>query len=451
MWKSFNMGNVIYKAYQALRGYSYSSYYRLITQNVKQNKVKQLSDRFLQELLLHAYRKVPYYRSKLSDCGVIYSDDKVNLERFKNLPILTKDIIRQEGSNLWASDYKKRKWYSNSSGGSTGEPLHLIQDREYARWVLATNKFFYTEMLGLSWPFARKVVLWGSEREFLTGGYGFRKLLSDKINNTITLNTFKLSKEAMRDYINIINSFKPEVIIGYAMSLYEICFYASNNGLQLHQPKFVVAQAEMLRDDIRKIIEESFRAKVCNFYGSREASAIAGESTQGLMNVFSFNNLIEIVNSQGKPVGHQEEGEILLTNLHNYSMPLIRYAIGDTGVWDDCAEASSGLAVFKHITGRVMDNFVAKDGSIIPGSTLSLTFNLKDWVKNFQIIQEEAGWIRFLVVTKAVPNLQEQEEIEHKFKKLLGNDCRIDWDYVSEIPKTITGKHLFIKSHVRRK
>ena len=78
---------------------------------------------------------------------------------------------------------------------------------------------------------------------------------------------------------------------------------------------------------MRQKIENIFGTKLYDFYGSREAACIAAECKYGLMHVFSFNNYVEILDNNDQPVEEGEEGKVIITNLHNYSMPLIRYEI----------------------------------------------------------------------------------------------------------------------------
>ena len=97
---------------------------------LSREKTAELTKRKLETLLLHTHNNVPYYHQILSSCGVV-KDNKVDLANFSRIPVLTKEIIRREGKNLYSSDYKKRKPYENTSGGSTGEPVRFIQDAEY--------------------------------------------------------------------------------------------------------------------------------------------------------------------------------------------------------------------------------------------------------------------------------------------------------------------------------
>ena len=92
-----------------------------------------------------------------------YFSDSRNL---CNLPVLTKDVIRREFDNL-NSTKQSASIYENTSGGSTGRPVLLIQDNEYESWSEATQKYYFREFLGTERNEVNSVWLWGSERDLL--------------------------------------------------------------------------------------------------------------------------------------------------------------------------------------------------------------------------------------------------------------------------------------------
>jgi len=403
-------------------------------------------EKYLKDLLLHVYHNVPYYNRVFREIGII-KDADVDLSKFSRIPILTKEIMRKYHEELISKDYTTRRWYYNSSGGSTGEPTRFIQDGQYDKWIKATNKYYYQDMLGIDEVNVKKVILWGSERDIFKGSIGLKTKIINWLTNTVFLNSFKMAEEDMVDYIKIMNSYRPELIQGYAGSLYELCRYAEKKKLKIHTPKILVSEAETLSDEMREKIETIFGTKLYDFYGSRETSSLAGECKYGLIHIFMFNNYIEILDSRNQPVKEGEEGRVIVTALHNYAMPFIRYEIGDMAVLGpEKCECGNPLPTLKKITGRVTDYFIREDGTIVSGTALTLTFNLKDWVKAFQIIQEDYKKIKILIVRSGNVNESEKKDIEWKIKFLLGGDCKITWEFVDEIPKTKSGKYLYIKS-----
>ena len=407
-----------------------------------------LEEKYLKALLLHAYYNVKYYNITLNEVGIIRNGE-IDLDKFSTIPILTKSIIRQYREKIVSNDYMTRKWYYNSSGGSTGEPVRFVQDEMYRRWNSATNKYYYQDMLGIDEVHSRKVILWGSDRDIFEGTIGLRAKIGNWLTNTVFLNSFRMTKEDMEKYIKIINQYKPELIRGYAGSLYELCRFAEANNLKIFTPKILVSAAETLTDDMREKIESVFGTKVYNFYGSREVGPIAGECKHGLMHIFTFNNYVETIN-HNKPVTENQEGNIIVTNLHNYSMPFIRYEIGDMAVsGPKKCKCGSPLPTFEKVTGRVIEHFIKKDGTVIPGEffihLIGVVCN-SGFIRKFQVIQEDYERIRLLVVPSGTIDEHSKREITNKIRVVMGNECNIIWEFVDEIPKLKNGKYLYTQS-----
>ncbi len=409
---------------------------------------------YLRKLLLHAYQRVPYYHDVFQELGLVRhnsDEEAVDFTRFNEIPVLNKKIIRQQGRRLLSSDYTKRKWYYNSSGGSTGEPVRFVQDNVYRKWGNAAFLYWYRNFLDIDEPAVRKVLLWGSEQDIFKGGMGWEARIVNWLTNMVFLNSFWMSAEDMDRYIETINSYHPELIRGYAGSLYEISKHAEKTGKKIHPPKAVVSTAERLTGEIREKVEKVFGARVFDFYGSRETNNIAGECKEGLLHIMSFHNLVEILDDQNRPVAEGTEGKVIVTSLHNYSMPFIRYEIGDMAVAspEKCA-CGSPLPTLKKITGRITDYFIRQDGSLIHGEYFTHLFYLKDWVKAFQVVQEDYQLIKIMVALKENVIELEKRDIEDKVKLVLGQDCRINWEFVPEIPRTAQGKYLFARSLIKR-
>jgi phenylacetate-CoA ligase len=398
------------------------------------------------ELILHADKHSRYYHQIFQKIDLI-RDGTVDISRFKEIPILSKEIIRKHHQDLISDDYKTRKWFNNSSGGSTGEPIRLIQDDMYLKWATATNYYYFKHILNIEEPVVKKVILWGSEQDLFEGSIGFKAKFQNWLSNTIFLNSFRMTGQDIERYIRTINLFKPEFVRGYAGSLFELCRYAEQRKIPLYSPKIVVSAAENLSDTMRNVIESNFGTKVYNFYGSREISNLGGECKDGLLHSFLFWNYMEVLDKYNQPVQEGEEGRVVVTNLYNYSMPLIRYEIGDMAILgpEKCS-CGQVLPTLKTVSGRITDHFILEDGTLIHGEYFTHLFYLKDWIIAFKIIQEDYLKIRIQIVIKGKINPSDQADIESKIILVMGSNCRIIWDIVDEIPKTPSGKYLYTKS-----
>jgi phenylacetate-CoA ligase len=406
-------------------------------------RIQELMNEKLEQLLLHAYNNVPYYQELLPECGVV-RDGKVILDNFSSIPVLTKDIIRAQGKNLYSSDYQSRKTYENTSGGSTGEPVRFIQDRQYDDWNIAT-KLYFNLVLGkdLGQP---EIKFWGSDRDILAGNLTAKDRLINFFYNRRFFNSYRLGEQEIRRLIALNNRFKPVAYWAYMESALELSNYLSRHKLYFHPPKIVVSTIGPLTEEVKERIESNMNCKVYNQYGSREVGVVSCQcQKQRSMHTFPWWNYVEILDEQDRAVENQE-GRVIVTTLYNYSMPLIRYDIGDvaiTGGWGcDCGRNSMLL---KKVVGRTLGYFKKADGSLAHSHFLVQALFFRDWIKRFQIIQDEINHVLIKVQLNdnAHADQSDLEDIVRKTKILMGESCNVDFEYVQDIERTPSGKFVY--------
>lgn len=421
--------------------------YKEITNLNSTNEFSDFHDERLLNLISHAFTNVPFYKRIFN--GFDLDKSSFTLDQ---IPILTKEIVRTNFKNLTSQDYKKRTWFYNSSGGSTGEPLKIIQDDQTVKWSNIGHYYYCKNMLGIDEPIAKKVIIWGNERDVFGQRASFKERFYRNITKSVLLNGFLMNEDNMYKYINTINTYKPEYIRGYASSLYEICKFADRKKIDLYTPKIIESTSENLSTEMREKIESSFGTKVYDFYGSREVSSIAGECEKGSLHIFTFKNSVEVLDRNNKPVKPGEKGNVIITDLANYSFPLIRYEIGDMAILGkDKCKCGNPLPTLKKVVGRITDSFIQKNGTIVPAEYFTQLIGVycnKGLIKKFQILQEDYDLIRIKMVLYTDINISEKKNIENKIKLVMGKSCKIIWDQVDDIPKTKSGKYLFTKSNV---
>lgn len=412
-------------------------------------QIQELANRKLEQLLLHAYSNVPYYHELLPECGVL-SEGKVILDNFSRIPVLTKEIIRAQGNNLYSSDYKSRKPYDNTSGGSTGEPVKFIQDREYNDWNIAT-KLYFNLVLGkdLGQP---EIKFWGSDRDILAGNLTVKDRLINVFYNRKFFNSYRLGKKEIRRLIDLNNRFKPTAYWAYMESALELSNYLSRHELYFHPPEIVISTIGPLTEEVKEKIESNMNCKVYNQYGSREVGVVSCQcKKQRSMHTFPWWNYVEILDQQGRAVENQQ-GRVIVTTLHNYSMPLIRYDIGDVAIaggWGcDCGRNS---LLLKKVVGRTLGYFKKADGSLAHSHFLVQALFFRDWIKRFQIIQDEIDHVLIKVQLNenAEANKSDVEDITRKTKILMGESCKVDFDFVEDIRRTASGKFVYTLCKVK--
>lgn len=418
-------------------------------------KTAALHEERLAGLLTHAYTHVPYYRGVLSRTGVIHNG-LARLDKFSGLPLLDKSLIRRYHAELTSDDLLQRKWYENTSGGSTGEPVRFVQDREYHD-ASSAIKILLDRWSGYEIG-ERKVILWGSERDLFIGKETLQKRTGRWLRSEQWINAFRITPGQMLSAVKCINDFRPVQILAYSGSIYDLALFIEKEKLDVCSPRSIMASAGVLYPYMRDAITRVFRAPVFDRYGSREVGDIACECEhhQGL-HVFPCTHHVEILRQDGSPCDTGEPGEIVITNLTNYAMPLIRYRIGDMGEWaaNACA-CGRAWPMLKQIIGRVSDMFMTTTGTKIHGEYFTHLFYFRDWVDKFQIIQEKLDLLRVLIVPRQEAHINQEErngefrEITEKIVFVMGRDCRVRFDLVNHIDPTASGKYRYTVSKVSK-
>ena len=402
----------------------------------------------LKSLLAHAHATVPYYAEVLEETGVV-TDGTVHLERYEALPLLTKETIRESGDRLVSTEPGTDP-YTNTSGGTTGEPVRIVQDDEYWAWNVA-NKLFYQELAGKPLG-GREVKLWGSERDVLEGRESLAARAINVLYNRTLLNSFRMGPEEMRAYVETINDVRPHTIWAYVESIHQLATFVERTGLDVYSPNGIVTTAGTLHEPVRETIETVFDTTVYNQYGSREVGDMACEcSAQDGLHVFSHTHYIEIVDDDGYPVPPGKSGHIVVTNLVNRSMPLLRYRIGDVGVAAsgrcDCGRPFLRL---ESVTGRVTDHFVSVEDELVHGEYFTHLLFEKPWVRKFQVRQETRESVVIRIVpngTDAVPS-EEFDELVEGVHAVMGESVDVEVDLVESIPAQHSGKFRYTISDV---
>lgn len=444
---ALNVRKFLYVTLFRLRGIEMAGHYQRFL------KASQLPDPSitvnpsLVSLLDYCKENVPYYSRIIKERGDSYKNDP--LEYLRTFPILTKDIIRAQFEDLKSKDLSTRKWFYNTSSGSTGEPARFIQDNEYAGLNGAITVLF-SKLVGKELGEC-EVSLWGSERDILRGSEGWKARLINNIANIHLLNTFRMSPERMREYIHVLNEKQPKLILAYAESMYELAGFAEGEGLEVKPQTAIITSAATLFPEMRQKIERVFRCPVYNRYGSREVGVVACERPgyDGLW-VAPWGSYIEIVDDAGSRVSDGQEGNILVTSLKNHAMPLIRYQIGDIGILSPhCGDRSDKSQVLRDVVGRSSDTIRGKNGTLVHAAYFRMLMYYKDWVHKFQIVQKSPSWIIFRVVkTGAVCPQADLDEIVAHAKILLEDDCKVDFEFVADIAPNKAGKHRYVISEI---
>jgi phenylacetate-CoA ligase len=436
-----------YLSYAALRGYRFPALLYHCVREYEGGLSGKTTTLALSRLLRHCCEMVPYY----ADLLAAVSCDEIDREPhgcLQKLPLLNKQLIRANFERLQSRDNDRRNCAENTSGGSTGEPVRLIQDDEY-RDASAAIQWLSHHQLGcpLGGPHVR---LWGSERDLESGTKSRKARFFNWLTNTTWMNAFAMSPERMRGFINALNRMRPRLIVAYAQAIYELAQFAEREQIPVVPQRAVLTSAGTLYPFMRQKISRVFSCEVYNLYGSREVSDIAWE-LPGLRGLWAppWANFIEIVDERGALVPAGTEGNIVITSLTNYAMPLVRYWIGDRGALLPASGGQAGVQMLSHVSGRTVDTFRRSDQTLIDGEYFTHLLYFRPWIWKFQVVQKSFNRILFrLVSTNGKPPKEELDDIAARSRIAMGDNCEVEFEFCDELPPQHSGKFRYTISEV---
>ncbi|MDE3066485.1 MAG: phenylacetate--CoA ligase family protein [Verrucomicrobiota bacterium] len=438
-------------SYAALRGYRYPALLKQYLREHERGAGYDTAKRELAALLRHCRQSVPYYAEPLRQRGDVRPEETDPVECLSRLPVLTKETIRANFAQLQSADLGRRRWSYNTSGGSTGEPVRLIQDRGYEDRIKAIALLGHW-LVGadVGEPIVR---LWGSERDLEPGNRSAKARFFLWLTNNTYVNAFRLTPQRLRECVDTLNRVRPALILAYAQIAYELARFVEREKLHLMPQHVIVTSAGTLYPFMREKIAQVFGCRLYNLYGSREVSLIGLEvpGVNGLW-VPPWGNFVEILDDAGHPVPPGEEGNIVVTCLTNYAMPLVRYHIGDRGALAANIQPANGRPggqVLKYVSGRSVDVFRTRDQKLVDGEYFTHLLYFRPWVGKFQVVQKAYEHVQFRIVkTNGGPTPAELDEIAAKSRLVMGDNCRVDFEFPGELPPHPAGKYRYTISEI---
>lgn len=416
--------------------------------------VKEIEGLQLKKLKLvlgHARTHVPYYRETFKSLGFIPEDLK-SLNEFRKLDFFIDKEILRENTDAFISDICDRTKLSwHRTGGSTGEPLNFATDNNTdaasaAGLIRAIRRYG----VDIGEPHC---MFWGSPT-FISRSSDFAlserlrnlglKMKERLMNRRVFLN-YNISEENFKKIHAEIEKFQPTYIRGMPTSLYVFSRLMIDNGLVFAKarPKLVHSACEQLFSWQTQLIEECFGCPVSNTYGLSEFGDIAFEGPCGGLHTLDEDVFVELFEYA------ENQPEIVVTQLNNFSTPLIRYRTRDIVEEHSLCEekeCSLGSKVLKGIKGRAHDFIVAPDGRYLHGQFFTHILVFYDNIRKYQIHQRAEDKIEIKLVVDADFDSHVEKEIIDAIQGYMGSMVNVSFKYCNEIPLTARGKHRWIMS-----
>ncbi len=392
-------------------------------------------------MVQHAVRTSPFYRQRFVEAGI--DPEQVHgIDDLKDLPLLTKEDIRGHLDEILSSDFKKEDLVPAKTGGSTGVALQIYCD---AKGIEMRNAAALRSDEWSGWRMGEPLgAVWGNPPVAVTFKNKMRNALKDRI---IYLDTMKIDDEAIDGFVSQWQDLKPGLLFGHAHSIFILAENLLARGIRIN-PTGIVATSMMLIPSERLVIEEAFGIKVTNRYGCEEVSLISCECEehQG-MHLNADHVIVEFLRPDGTPCSPGEDGRIVVTELINFGMPMLRYEVGDRGMPSDrVCPCGRGLPLMESLSGRVADFLVAEDGFRVAGiSIIENSLTRISGLRQMQIIQDKADHLLVNVVAGQGYSASSANEVVASLRQMLGQGMQVDLNLVDAIAQEKSGKYRFTK------
>lgn len=400
--------------------------------------LKQHQWQELHKLLKHAYQHTSFYPKHWQSVGVNSIHDISSMSDFTKLPLISKNDINQHYSEIVADNSKNN--IKKATGGSTGQPFRFELDvdsntrREAIMWR------------GYGWLGAglgqKTLYLWGADIGQPTALKRIKNSLYHSFYNRKMLNSFAMNSSNMASYVTEINSYRPNALVSYVNPLYELARFIIAEKLNVFSPKTILTGAEPLHSFQREAIEKAFNCQVYDTFGCREFMLMSAECRENKqLHINSDHLVVETVNDAGHSITGQS-GDLVVTDLYNYGMPLIRYVNGDraTLINEPCG-CDNPLPIMSSIDGRKLDIIKTASGKTIPGELFPHLFKEFIGIDKFQVKQSELASIQISLIINNQFTEQDKISIAEEINKYANNELQLVFKIVDDIPLTVSGKH----------
>lgn len=398
----------------------------------------------LKAILDHAYRTIPFYRERFRRAGLMPADVKAPGDLLA-IPPLTKQDIQTYGKKMVSDAVDRSRLITDQTGGSTGAPLvfHYDLDRLASRQAATIR---HNEWAG--WQIGDKAaVLWAAPRDIPKTASWRRSLRQGLLTRSIILDASALTEAKMAAFAETLRNFRPKIFLAYSNTMTVYAHFVRHRGVPYSRPAAIVCSAELLKDADRRFIEETFECPVFNRYGSREFAVIASEcEVHDGMHVNAENLYVECV--QAGRHAREGVGELVITDLVNRAMPLIRYRIMDMGVaLNEPCPCGRGLPRIDLRQGRVTDFIVTPEGAAVSGVALATyVIPAVPGLRKAQFHQEDARHLTIYAVVENDDRPAAVKALRDKMREFVGEQMDIAITVVPNIATEESGKFRFIKS-----
>ena len=387
----------------------------------------------ISNLLEHAKKTTKFYSK--------YTGNKI-----QEFPVMDKRLIIDNYDDIKSSDYIGKKLHKMSTSGSTGTPFTVIQDKIKRSRVIAEVLFFGKKC---GYTFGQKQVFFRVWVKSVK-----KSKLKQFLQNMITEDISNLDSNKMEHIKEILTTDKKiRNILSYASTMGQVSKYLleRNYNPKDFSVKSIICGSELLQDETRNNLKKVFGCDVVSRYANEENGVLGQECVDKQefhLNTSSYYcEFLKL--DEDKPAEKGELARIVITDLYNYALPMIRYDTGDLAIVGEADCDIKANTVIKEIFGRKVDLIYNTKGEALSPHTITNNMWEVKNIKQFKFTQISQNEYVILLNAEKDFDKKQEKEIREKFEAILGNEANIKIEYTDEIPVLASGKRKYIENLYR--
>lgn len=413
---------------------TYCKAYKFLKQQYSPERIKQIQNEKLTRLIKYSYENIKYYR-EIFDANSIKPKDIRTIDDLQKIPILTKKELRHQSWDFLPKHLPPCR--VSRTSGSTGQPLCLFSDTN-SRINNSAAVIRYRKQLGINLLGSDILTLLKTENDppkpphwtFLQG-----------VHKTYYINPYSQTLADIDYAARTITKLKNPAIIAITPAIKALAYKIKNSKLPPLKPSAVLTTGECLSKKVRNLLEETFNIKVTDIYACNEAGDIAWQCLAGQhYHINAENCIVEIIkDNQPAKTGHS--GEVVITNLNRFAMPIIRYKNGDLAkLTNQKCPCGCQLPLISEIIGRTGEDILLTSGKTVPWNQLK-SYMTHQKIRQFQIVQNEDAAITVNFTTESDADIPKIKTLlKSRFRSALGPKIHPKFIAVKNIPPAPNGK-----------
>lgn len=415
-----------------------------------EERLRHAQRRQLAALLAHARDQVPFYRNRLPRDWPDPADAPAWEAAWQALPILRREEIQAaDASEAMLADALPPghgEYREVFTSGSTGMPIRAVRSQ---LWELVWSAFTMRDHLWhrrdlagtlaviresgagkAAWPEGDAQQGWGfsSEAAFRTG-----RLVSLNVTTPVERQLEWLARQ------------DPDYLLSHPSILARLAAASREQGLRLPRLRQAMTVAEILHPEARRMIESAWGVPVADIYSTREAGYLALQCPgHPHFHVQSEGVRLEVVDDAGAPCRPGQTGRVLVTPLHNFAMPLIRYDIGDAAEVGPPCPCGRGLPVLARILGRRQNMLRLPGGArrwpLLSSGDIAALMEAVPPLRQYRIAQKALDHLHVSLAAARPPTAAEEAAVIAWAQRKFGAGFRVTVETLAELPRSAAGK-----------